>query len=113
MVLPIIGAGIIYAGVLEERPQNQRDVVQAWLNAQSTQSAPLIYPGRRSYSSEFYSNGKSENIKDPSKWPGDGSFYLSRRLRDSKAQLPANLRCIEITQANASQLLLCSRKVVK
>ena len=110
LVLPIIGAGIIYAGVLEERPQNQRDVVQAWLNVQSAHSAPLIYPGRRSYSSEFYSSGKSENIKDPAKWPRDGSFYLSRRLRDSKDGLPADLACTSITEANASQLLLCHWK---
>jgi len=110
LVLPIIGAGIIYAGVLEERPQNQRDVVQAWLNVQSAHSAPLIYPGRRSYSSEFYSSGKSENIKDPAKWPRDGSFYLSRRLRDSKDSLPADLACTSITEANASQLLLCHWK---
>ncbi|AEJ15771.1 putative sugar transferase [Pseudomonas putida S16] len=32
MILPIIGVDIIYAGVLMQRPQNQRDVVQAWLN---------------------------------------------------------------------------------
>ena len=37
LVLPIIGAGIIYGGVMEQRPQNQRDVVQAWLNVQSAQ----------------------------------------------------------------------------
>ena len=110
LVLPIIGAGIIYAGVLEERPQNQRDVVQAWLNVQTAHSAPLIYPGRRSYSSEFYSSGKSENIKDPAQWPQDGSFYLSRRLRDSKDGLPADLACTPITEANASQLLLCHWK---
>jgi len=110
LVLPISGAGIIYAGVLEERPQNQRDVVQAWLNVQSAHSAPLIYPGRRSYSSEFYSSGKSENLKDSAKWPRDGSFYLSRRLRDSKDGMPADLACTAITEANASQLLLCHWK---
>ena len=85
-------------------------MVQAWLNVQSAHSAPLIYPGRRSYSSEFYSSGKSENIKDPAKWPRDGSFYLSRRLRDSKDGLPADLACTSITEANASQLLLCHWK---
>ena len=92
---------------METRPQNQRDVIQAWLNAQSTQPGPLIYPGRRSYSSEFYSTGKSEHIKDPAKWPSSGLFYLSRRLRDSNAELPTGLECTKITEANASQLLLC------
>ena len=44
VVLPIVGAGIIIAGVMEQRPQNQRDVVEAWSDLQSAQSAPLIYP---------------------------------------------------------------------
>ena len=110
LVLPIVGAGIIIAGVMEQRPQNQRDVVEAWSDLQSAQSAPLIYPGRRSYSSEFYSSGKSENIQDPAKWPRDSSFYLSRRLRDSNAELPVNLSCVKITEVNASQLMLCRWK---
>lgn len=113
LALPIVGAAIIYTCVLEDRSQNQRDVVQAWLNVPPAQSAPLIYPGRRSYSSEFYSSGKSENIKDPAKWPSNGAFYLSIRLRDSNAELPAELDCVKITEANASQLLLCRWKGAK
>ena len=106
-LLPIVGAGIIYAGVLDERPQNQRDVVDAWFKAQSAQSGALIYPGRRSYSSEFYSRGMSENIKDPDEWPRNSFFYLSRRLRDSNADLPTGLGCVRVTETNASLLLLC------
>lgn len=113
LVLPIVGACIIYTRVLEDRPQNQRDIVQAWLNMQPAESAPLIYPGRRSYSSEFYTSGRAENIKDPAKWPRDGSLYLSRRLRDSDAEVPAGLECKKITEANASQLLLCHWKDAK
>ena len=110
LMLPVAGAGIIYNGVLEDRPQNQRDLVQAWLDVQSSQSGPLIYPGRRSYSSEFYSRGMSKSIKDPDKWPRDRSFYLSRRLRDSDSDLPVDVGCKIITETNASQLLLCRWK---
>lgn len=108
LILPTIGVTIILLGVLEARPQNQRDIVRAWLNEQSTEPAPLIYPGRRSYSSEFYSSGESLNIKDPIAWPKNGAFYLSRRLRDRSITLPSNLSCTNIAEANASQLLRCS-----
>jgi len=73
-------------------------VVDAWFKAQSAQSGALIYPGRRSYSSEFYSRGMSENIKDPDEWPRNSFFYLSRRLRDSNADLPTGLGCVRVTE---------------
>lgn len=45
------------------------------------QPAPAICLGRHSYSSEFYRNDNSENIKDSTGWSYDVMSYLAQTVR--------------------------------
>lgn len=107
LALPILAMLLIIIGVLEQRPQNQREIVQAWQRANVTQPAPLFYLGRRSYSAEFYSAGAARHVKSEIQLPTDREFYLARRLRDLSSPLHTSLACLPIAQANSSQLFRC------
>ncbi|UVM57773.1 phospholipid carrier-dependent glycosyltransferase [Pseudomonas sp. B21-012] len=107
LILPVLALLLVLEGSLEQRPQNQRDLVLAWQRANVGQPGPLFYLGRRSYSAEFYSAGKVRRIDALSQLPTGSVFYLARRLRDLDSALPAALDCTELAQANASLLLRC------
>ncbi|MDD1012091.1 ArnT family glycosyltransferase [Pseudomonas rubra] len=107
LILPLFALLLVLEGSLEQRPQNQRDLVLTWQRASVEQPGPLIYLGRRSYSAEFYSAGKARRIDALSQLPTGKVFYLARRLRDLDSPLPAPLNCTSLAQANASLLLRC------
>ncbi|MDF0731554.1 phospholipid carrier-dependent glycosyltransferase [Pseudomonas entomophila] len=107
LALPVLGLLLIVLGNLDQRPQNQREIVLAWQRASLMQPAPLFYLGRRSYSAEFYSAGEARHAKSVPQLPVDAVFYLVRRLRDLDSPLPPSLDCQPVAQANASQLLRC------
>lgn len=107
LALPVLGLFLIVLGNLDQRPQNQREIVLAWQRASLMQPAPLFYLGRRSYSAEFYSAGQVHHAKSVLQLPTDSVFYLTRRLRDLTSPLPPSLDCHPVAQANASELLRC------
>lgn len=110
LALPIGGLVIVTTGMLQSRVQNQRDIVQAWQAEQGVAPGPLLYPGRRSYSAEFYSRGQASHLSANDDYPAAGTFYLSRRLRNQQAPLAQGIRCSPVVQANASELLRCQHR---
>ncbi|QBF26087.1 glycosyltransferase family 39 protein [Pseudomonas tructae] len=107
--LPLLAVLITSLGSLGERVQNQREIVSAWQQAQAVEAGPLLYPGRRSYSAEFYSDGQARRVRKADEYPQAGTFYLARRIRDLADPLPLELRCELQLEVNASRLLRCQR----
>lgn len=69
---PTLGWSIIFVGIIEACLRTSLTLYRlGWM---LNQPAPAIFLGRHSYSSEFYRNDKSENIKDSTRWPYDGIF---------------------------------------
>lgn len=107
LTLPVLALTLLLEGSLEQHPQNQRDLVQAWQRANVTQPGPLLYLERKSDSASFYSAGKAQHIDTTRPLPELTVFYLARRLSDPGPLLPAQLDCVSIAQTNASLLRRC------
>ncbi|WP_236309531.1 ArnT family glycosyltransferase [Pseudomonas gessardii] len=92
-----------------DRPNNQRDLANAWQQLQASKPGNLYYWGRRSYAGEFYTNGQARQVKDFSTLPDDPRFYIARRERDLKRGLQAlqPFNCVEQLRASQSVLFRC------
>lgn len=107
LALPVLAMLSIVFGGVEQRPHNQREIVQAWKRANLSQPLPLFYLGRRSYAAEFYSAGAVRHAKTVRQLPADTAFYLARRVRDLSRPLPPLLACQTVAHTRTSRLCRC------
>jgi len=107
LALPVLALMAVLEGSLEQHPQNQRALVQAWQRANVAQPGPLLYLERKSDSASFYSAGKAHHLDTTRPLPEHTVFYLARCLSDPGPLLPAQLDCAPMAQTNASLLLRC------
>lgn len=76
---PAVGRSIISVGIIEACLRTSMTLYR--LGLMFDQPAPAICLGRHSYSSEFYRNDNSENIKDSTGWSYDVMSYLAQTVR--------------------------------